>query len=243
MLKIIIISGFGINCEEETYFAFSTADSTAQVNIVHINDLVDNPKILREYHIMSIPGGFSYGDHTGAGNAFSWYLKNHLVDEIQEFRQDNNKLIIGICNGCQILTKVFSEEFPVKLLTNTSKKYQCEWVDIVIPKTNSIWCSEIKTMRIPIAHGEGRFKINSGAVVDIAMQYNNNPNGSDQNIAALTSNDGRILAMMPHPERAIMFTSTDIWSREKERLTRSGESIPKFADGIRIFQNAVNYYK
>ena len=241
MLNIIIIAGFGLNCEEETKFAFSLVDSKSNIDIIHINNIVNEPEILKKYQIMAIPGGFSYGDHTGAGNAFSWYCKNNFIDQIREFRSAN-KLIIGICNGCQILVKLFQDDLPVDLLPNDSGHYQCEWVDITVQNTNNIWLSQIQKMRIPIAHAEGRFKIKNGSV-NIAAKYIENPNGSDLNISALSTADGRILAIMPHPERAVLFTQTDYWTFKKEEFIRKGLRLPKYGDGIQVFQNAVNYFK
>ncbi|MBQ4874810.1 MAG: phosphoribosylformylglycinamidine synthase subunit PurQ [Rickettsiaceae bacterium H1] len=241
-MNIIIISGFGLNCEEETKFAFSLADSTATIDIIHINDLIKQPNLLKKYRIMAIPGGFSYGDHTGAGNAFAWYLKNNLIDEIQKFRLAD-KLIIGICNGCQILVKLFPKEFPMDLLPNDSNKYRCLWIDVNLPKNNCIWCWGIEKMRLPIAHGEGKFKIKNDQSINVAMKYLDNPNGSDLNAAALASEDGKVLAIMPHPERAVMFTQHDNWTLLKEKYLRSGIEIPNYGEGLAIFQNAVNYFK
>ena len=242
MIKAIIISGYGFNCEEETKFAFSIASKKIQADILHINDLIAQPSLLQEYKIMCIPGGFSYGDHTGSGNAFSWYLKNHLMDAISDFRQQD-KLILGICNGCQVLVRMFPEDFPVDLSANDSNTYQCQWVDITLLESNNIWCKNIDRIRLPIAHGEGKFSIHKNQPVNIALQYINNPNGSALNIAALSSKDGRVLAMMPHPERAILFSQQDNWTLLKEQYTRQRQQIPKYGDSIHFFRNAVEYFE
>ena len=101
--KIIILSGYGLNCEEETKFAFDSAGGSA--DIVHINDLISKPKMLKEYDIMAFPGGFSYGDDTGSGKAYANKFKNHLANELEEFLT-RNTLVIGICNGFQIMTNL-----------------------------------------------------------------------------------------------------------------------------------------
>ncbi len=242
MIKVIIISGYGFNCEEETRFAFHLASKDIEIDIIHINDLISQPNLLSSYQIMCIPGGFSYGDHTGSGNAFACYLQHHLMDAISTFRQQD-KLIMGICNGCQVLVRLFPEEFPVDLHTNVSGTYQCEWVDLITEKNNSIWCKDIKSMHIPIAHGEGRFVVHDDQSINIAWQYQQNPNGSDLNIAALESMDGKILAMMPHPERAVLFSQHDQWTFLKEKYKRQGQSPPIYADGIHIFRNAIAYFQ
>lgn len=242
MVKIIVISGYGLNCEEETKFAFLSINHPVQVDIVHVNDIIIQPKLLRKYNIMAIPGGFSYGDHTGAGNAFSWYLENHVLDELQEFRM-KDKLIIGICNGCQIITRLFSSDLPVSLSKNDSGEYKCKWVDVVADEANNnIWLKNIDTLRIPIAHAEGKFCINNLALVNVVLRYENNPNGSDLDAAAISSLDGKILAIMPHPERAITFYQQDQWPLLKEQYIRQNIPIPQYGKSLTIFQNAVEYF-
>ena len=101
--KIIIMSGYGLNCEEETKFAFDSAGGEA--HIVHINDLIAQPKMLFEYQILVFPGGFSYGDDTGSGKAYANKFKNNLTKELNEFLS-RDTLAIGICNGFQIMTNL-----------------------------------------------------------------------------------------------------------------------------------------
>src|SRR3990172_7255824 len=123
--KIIIMSGYGLNCEEETKFAFELAGGVA--DIVHINDLIAKPKILAKYQILAFPGGFSYGDDTGSGKAYANKLKNHLQNELQEFLT-HDTLAIGICNGFQIMTNL--EILPGALTHNKNGQYIDRWVDL-----------------------------------------------------------------------------------------------------------------
>src|SRR3989304_2118758 len=97
--KIIIMSGYGLNCEEETKFAFEWAGGGA--DIIHINDLIAKPKMLSQYQILAFPGGFAYGDDTGSGKAYANKFKNHLSVPLNDFLK-RDTLIIGICNGFQI---------------------------------------------------------------------------------------------------------------------------------------------
>src|ERR1017187_9951555 len=101
--KVLIFSGYGLNCEEETKFAFDLAG--ANTDIVHINDMIDKKYSLKNYQILAFPGGFANGDDTGAGNAFANKLKNHLWDDLLTFFQKNS-LTIGICNGFQIISNL-----------------------------------------------------------------------------------------------------------------------------------------
>ena len=98
--NVLALTGYGINCDEETKFAFEKAG--ARVDIVHINDIIDGHRRLGDYQILAFPGGFSYGDDTGSGNALANRIRNHLWDEVQRF-VDNDHLAIGICNGFQVM--------------------------------------------------------------------------------------------------------------------------------------------
>src|SRR3989344_259025 len=160
--RAIILSGYGLNCEDETAFAFETAGAEAE--IVHINDL----KNLKKYQILAIPGGFSYGDDTGSGKAFAHKLKAKLGSEIDTFLA-RDTLAIGICNGFQIMTQMGL--LPGALAQNDSGRYQSEWIEVE-SVGKSPWLSPGK-MRLPIAHGEGKYIKNSK--VDIALKYIHNP--------------------------------------------------------------------
>ncbi|EAL58539.1 Phosphoribosylformylglycinamidine synthase I [Wolbachia endosymbiont of Drosophila ananassae] len=161
-MKITVLSGYGLNCEKETAFAFMECSrklgiGNIEVKIVHINDIIDNPGELKLSNILAIPGGFSYGDDTGAGNAFALRIKNNLLDEFQEFLSQD-KLIIGICNGCQILVKLIPEFSNLALIHNDIGDYQCRWIRVrVNPQSNSVWLRGLSELYLPIAHGEGKF--------------------------------------------------------------------------------------
>src|SRR5689334_12935213 len=147
--KVIVMSGYGLNCEEETKFAFEIAGASA--DIVHLNDLIASPATLREYNILAFPGGFAYGDDTGSGKAYANKFKNHLSTELEEFLK-RDTLVIGICNGFQIITSLGIA--PGALTFNSGGKYLDRWVDLrVVGK--SPWLKGIKTLSVPIAHGEG----------------------------------------------------------------------------------------
>lgn len=261
--KVIVLSGYGLNCEEETLFAFQLAG--ADGDIVHINDLIDSRYKLDDYQIMAIPGGFSYGDDTGSGNAYAAKLKNHLWEKIKKFVEKDN-LIIGICNGFQILVNMgllpaFDKKYgqrDVALLFNDSARYIVRWVDLKIENDNH-WFADIKTISLPIAHGEGKFfatdkilaRLNKEKLIACryikgdVCRYQNlpaNPNGSLENIAAITDISGRILGMMPHPERAIFFHQLPHWPYLKEKYLRENKKLPEYGPGLQIFQNAVNYF-
>ena len=239
------MSGYGLNCEEETKFAFDWAGGEA--DIVHLNDLIANPKMLKKYQVLAFPGGFAYGDDTGSGKAYANKFKNHLSQEFKKFLA-RDTLVIGICNGFQIITNL--EILPGGLSFNKNGKYIDRWVDL---KTlgKSPWLVNIKKLSIPIAHGEGRFVIPKKDYDkmrkndEIAFVYERgeickfqnmekNPNGSDFCIAGVLAYNGRVLGLMPHPERAMFAHQNPMWFVNKK--------VPEEGQGLQIFRNAIHYF-
>ncbi len=262
--KTIILSGYGLNCEEETQFAFGLAGAVA--DIVHINDLIADPKRLDDYQIMALPGGFSYGDDTGSGNAYANKLRHHLNEPLQKFIR-RETLTIGICNGFQIISNLgllpaIDQNYTtptVALTSNTSARYLDRWVDLKTGGT-SPWLAGITSLSLPIAHGEGKLFaeesiLNTLSINNqIALKYQkgqvceyldlpSNPNGSMEDIAAITDSTGRILGMMPHPERAMFFTQLPNWPVLADNLRREGEPLPTDGPGLQLFKNAVDWFK
>lgn len=261
--KALVVSGYGLNCEEETKFAFEQADGMA--DIIHINDIIERPKLLEEYQIMAMPGGFSYGDDTGSGNAFANKIRNHIWNHFEKFIK-RDTLMIGICNGFQILVSLgvlpaLNKNYgarEVALLHNESARYVDRWVDLKI-ENNTPWFKNITALSVPIAHGEGKFYASDKVMNELKKkkliaakyykgeicEYQNlpvNPNGALENIAAITDETGRVLGMMPHPERAISFIHLPHWTYLKEKFGREGKSLPTDGPGLQIFRNAVQYF-
>ena len=263
--KALILTGYGINCDWETEFAFNQAGAKAER--VHINDLIAGEKKLSDYQVLAVPGGFSYGDDLGSGKVLANKIRAHLRDEILEFVA-GDRLVLGICNGFQVLVKsgLLPQPTPelnqtVTLTFNLSGKYEDRWVWLSGRSDKCVFTTGIERIYLPVAHGEGRFfaddkELSSLKKNDqIAFQYVNyrgkpargnfpeNPNGSVLDIAGICDPTGRIFGMMPHPERFLYFTSHPNWEREKELLSRQGKKLPEEGDGFRIFQNAVNYFR
>ncbi len=262
--RALVLTGYGINCDDETRFAFAFEKVGAKANLVHINDLIETPGKLDDYQIIAFPGGFSYGDDTGSGNALAWKIRNNLG--VERFTKDG-RLVIGICNGFQVLVNLgllpaingqYGER-QVALTHNDSARYLCRWVDLAFSHA-SPWIKGVGEISLPIAHGEGKFyaspevleQINRRALVAAKYvkgemcKFQNlpaNPNGSLEDIAGITDETGRIFGLMPHPERAISFTQLPNWTNLREIYTRIGKEIPQEADGMKIFRNGVNYFK
>ncbi len=262
--KALVLAGYGLNCEEETLHAFEYNGLDGK--IIHINDLIENPKELETAQVLAIPGGFSYGDDTGAGNAYAQKIKLALMDELKSFIE-RDTLTIGICNGCQILTNLGLTpptgaeygERKTAVTYNASARYQCRWVDLKITN-DSPWLQGVESMHIPVAHGEGRFMMEDETLK--TLQDNNqiaaiytkdgqpangefpfNPNGSIADIAAMTDPSGRVLAMMPHPERGMFTTQRDDYMEIKDATQRSGSKVSETTDGMALFQNAATYFE
>jgi phosphoribosylformylglycinamidine synthase subunit PurQ / glutaminase len=261
--KVLIFSGYGLNSEEETAFGFAWAGATA--DIVHINDVIDGRVKLAHYQMLSFPGGFSYGDDTGSGNAYANKVRNHLWELLQSFIE-KDKLVIGICNGCQIvanlgLVPAFSKQYgarSVALTNNNAARFTTRWTDLKVT-AQTPWLAGLKELSLPIAHGEGKFFATEQDLKtlkqkkQIALQYTNgpmskhldlpaNPNGSVADIAGMIDETGKILALMPHPERGMFFTQLPHWTFLKEQYIRKGKALPKEGPGLQLFKNAVTYF-
>jgi len=261
--RAIILSGYGINCEEETAHAFQLAG--AGVDIVHINDLIDGRDSLAGYQILAFPGGFSYGDDTGSGNAFAHRVRNYLWEQVLAFIE-RDRLAIGICNGFQMMINLgllpavggYGHR-QAALIHNASARYLCRWVDLRVHGEGP-WLQGLDGLSLPIAHGEGQFYAPDeilGAIQRddlMALTYADgeicrhlglepNPNGSLADIAGITDPSGRLLGLMPHPERAVAFTQLPRWTWLKEQYRRREQKIPEQGPGLRIFQNAVRYFE
>ena len=158
---VIIFSGYGLNTEDETKAAFEPVGATA--DIIHLNDIIAKPSVLKKAQIAVFGGGFAYGDHTGAGKAYGNRVRNHLGKEIEKFLE-RDTLMLGVCNGFQILTA--AGFLPGALIANDPppqdgvragfSRYSARWVDLEV-QNDSPWFKDIKTLSVPIAHGEGKY--------------------------------------------------------------------------------------
>jgi len=236
----------GTNCDKETVFAFQTTG--AEVDLLHINEFIRKKKTLSQYKILAIPGGFSYGDDISAGKVLANELKYKFQGEVEKFVKDG-KLVIGICNGFQVLVKTGLLPPRSTLTFNDSSKFEDRWVYLKnVNRKNCIFTRGIDTIYLPVAHAEGKFVTDRQALEDlrkndeIVFKYVNdkgkkagypwNPNGSMENIAGICNKEGNVFGMMPHPERFLTKYQHPRWLREK---------ISMKGDGVKIFKNAVQF--
>lgn len=247
----------GTNCERETAFAFERFG--AQATTLHVNRLLQDPEALLRYHVLAIPGGFSYGDDVAAGAVFAAELGTRLSAPLQRFLADGG-LALGICNGFQVLVRLgllpgLDQTLgtpEVSLTDNVSHKYEDRWVRCAISSRRSVFIGDMEPPELPLAHAEGRlvcrdesvrqrlfdedrvvlrYADSSGAPTD---SYPANPNGSTDAIAALTDASGRVLGLMPHPERALFGFQHPEW-------TRRGGPPADLGPGARFFANACEW--
>jgi phosphoribosylformylglycinamidine synthase len=244
--NVLILRAPGTNCDAETAFAFQQAG--ANTDVLHINRLLEQPTLFRQFQILCVPGGFSYGDDIGSGRILGNQMLHHLVDEMLRFKADG-KLMLGICNGFQVLMKspVLLEndaaDGPSATLTlNDCGRYQDRWVRLETRGTKCVFLTGIERMYLPVAHAEGKFVARDEqtlkrleAAGQLVLRYDSgeNPNGSVADVAGVCDATGRVLGLMPHPERHIDPTQHPRWTR--------GESEP-VGDGLQMFRNAVAYF-
>ncbi len=253
--NVCILRSDGANCDEELFYAFEKFGGKSE--FVNINELRNKSKKLSNYQILALPGGFSYGDDIASGKVLAIELTSFLKDQLQAFVVKDN-LVIGICNGFQTLvrtglvpdTKV--GEMDVTLTDNNSGHFECRWVKIKMQKNKCIFLDDdTRIMDVAVNHGEGKFfgdKMQIDSLegnqqivyryVDIngktANHYPDNPNGSVNSIAAICDKTGRILGMMPHPEKYIDKTQHPNWRRQSNSIKPHGSV---------VFKSMINFFK
>jgi phosphoribosylformylglycinamidine synthase len=256
MVKVLILRAPGINCDVETRFAFQSAGA-ACVDVIHVNRLLESSGLLNNYQILCLPGGFSYGDDIGAGKVLASKLSRNLGDMFRLFC-DSGKLILGICNGFQVLLKsglLLSDGNGNSLATlawNDPPVYTDRWVHLRSFDSGCVFLRGIHRLYLPIAHGEGRFVPAGGSEVlsnlsatgQLALRYalGDNPNGSVADIAGVCDSSGRIFGLMPHPERFLNIFQHPHWTRLIKRNQPYKNECNYKGDGFAIFQNAVSYF-
>ncbi len=250
--KVLMLRAPGTNCDFETQVAFETAG--AEVDSALVYELFRKEKTLDDYRIVVIPGGFTYGDDVSAGRIMANEIRLRLGEELRRF-VDAGKLVLGVCNGFQVLVKTGilpglpdAGQQPVTLTNNDSGKFECRWIHLKVePDSPCVFTRGMDRMYIPVNHGEGKLVAppETLARLNVVVRYTDengntgagyphNPNGSLEDIAGICDSTGRVFALMPHPERFIRWTQHPRWTREPARPA---------GDGLQIFVNAVEWAK
>lgn len=258
--RVIILRTAGTNCDVETAYAFKKAGASCE--LVHINRLLSSETKIDRYHILAIPGGFTYGDDVASGKILANEIKYKLKENVIDFIR-NGKLIIGICNGFQVLVKAGFlpnttgnfDKTEVTLSINDSGKFEDRWVYLRKTKderrkTKCVWTKGIEDIiYMPVAHAEGKFVPQNNGILETMKKkgqivftycdekgknalYPWNPNGSVENVAGICDITGRVFGLMPHPERHIRYTQHPRWTRIK-KIKTSGNGLEIFRNGVK----------
>lgn len=267
-VKSIILAGNGINCEMEMAHACKLGGADV-VDIVYIYDLLSGEVKLDDYHFLNLPGGFLDGDDLGSAKATAHRLKHARISGSGESLEEGilrfireGKLILGVCNGFQLMVK--SGLIPglggnygnqtVTLTFNDSGRFEDRWVYLKVnPASPSIFTKGLKGLYFPVRHGEGNFIPRDEEVLAelirknlVTLQYSDpeyhgpkmeyplNPNGSISAIAGICDETGRLFGLMPHPEAYLYSVNHPRWTREK---------VPEEGMGLAFFRNAVDYIR
>lgn len=258
--RVLVLRAPGTNCDVETAYAFEQAG--AKADRLHVNRILESPGKLADYQVVCLPGGFSYGDDLAAGRILGTQLKHHLFEPLRDFQQAG-KLILGICNGFQILMRsglllpdevgANGKQSPATLMLNDSGRYEARWVKLEVAGSPSPFFAGLEQLELPVAHAEGRFVPRDETVLQqlrtnkqIVLRYLDgangsahparypaNPNGAVDDIAGICDITGRVCGLMPHPERFIDPTQHPQWTRRPQASEGAG---------LAIFKNAVRYF-
>jgi len=263
--RVLILRAPGTNCDQETAFAFETAGG--KPDVLHLNRLLENPKLATNYQILAIPGGFSYGDDISAGRIFGNQIRHHLRDCFEEFKAAG-KLIIGICNGVQILVKSGvllpdRADEPIATLTlNDSGKFEDRWIYLRVVGDKCVFLRGIEQMYLPIAHAEGKFVARAQATLQkldaagqLVLRYAPPPENQKSEVRGQKSEEG-VLAYPMNPNGAQLNVAglCDETGRVFGLMPHPERHIdpthhPRWTreehdrgDGLAVFENAVRYF-
>lgn len=251
-VKVIILRTAGTNCDQETAYAWELAG--ASPTLVHVRELIAKPAMLQEFGILTIPGGFSYGDDISAGRILAVQMIHHLAEPLRRF-VDAGRLVLGICNGFQVLVKagLLPGEADgglgrqtVTLTGNDSARFEDRWVCLKSTAAGNAFLPANTLLEMPIAHAEGKLVAADDTMRarlsddrHAALRYCDNhgspgaypinPNGSELDLAGVTNDAGRILGLMPHPERFVHAC----------QHPAAGQRSSEHADGRVLFDTAV----
>lgn len=253
-VNVCILRSDGTNCDNELFYAFKKYGGNPE--FVHVNELRSKQKSLKDFQILALPGGFSYGDDIASGKILAIELVSFLREEMEKFRESGG-IIVGICNGFQTLIRTGLLPFgnlgtmEATLAANESGHFECRWIQLKLEKSQCVFLKDsYEVGYYSVNHGEGRFfaqpevtkKIEKENLVVFryvdqtgqpTQQYPENPNGSLNAIAGISDPSGRVLGLMPHPEKFVDITQYPNWRREK--ITKP--------HGAFIFEDMIQFVK
>lgn len=230
MRKALVISGEGINCEAETEYALRLLDFSTERLLLR-GDFDLNKK---DWDLLVLPGGFSFGDDLGSGRMWAWVMQEKWGLDFARWARQGKK-ILGICNGFQALIRMGVFGKDCSITQNTQGQFINRWVTL-----NSHSLSP-GSFDLPIRHGEGRVIIDSTSSLEtserkVALRYSDNPNGSQDQIAGLTSFNGAVLGLMPHPEAFVRPEQHPFWTEKDVSL----QMMAQRCSGLSLLRSFIN---
>jgi phosphoribosylformylglycinamidine synthase len=260
---VLILTGHGLNCEAESKYAWELAG--AQPELMHFGDLLAQPALLHDFAALMFIGGFAYGDHMTSGHVFAIKVKHRMSEELEKFI-NQGKLILGVCNGFQIMVKLgllpgldrdyFTQK--LSLIQNDCSTFQNRWVSLRIESGSPcVFTRRLSFIPLPVRHGEGKlFALKKNLLKrlealgcvpcryadpvtgEATQEFPHNPNGSLNAIAGLCDPSGRIFGLMPHPEAYLYPENHPQWEIQKQQGT-----LPEHGLGLALFHNAVEHLR
>ena len=254
--RAVVLRSAGTNCDLETQHALTLAGFEA--TRLHVFRLIEDPSVLQDAQMLVIPGGFSYGDDVAAGKILANQMLHRLAGPLNEFVQ-SDKLVLGICNGFQVMIKsgllpegqviAGQAHQSATLGWNDSGRFEDRWIHLRCDSDRCVFIPPGQVLSLPIAHGEGKFipadpqtlqRLREGGQIALryvdskgnAGPYPVNPNGSIDDVAGLCDPTGRLLGLMPHPERFVDILQHPQWTRGRVQK----------ADGLILFERARAYF-
>ena len=243
--RALVLRAAGTNCERETVQALTRGG--AETDLLHFQRVLEDPGRLDPYQILVLAGGFSYGDDVAAGRVWGLEARTHLRQRLSA-HVEGGGLVLGVCNGFQVLVEsgIFEPDVDparrnVALYANESNRYECRWVHLEARDCACPWLEPGERVPVPVAHAEGRFVVRDEASLQRLRQrrqialvyvdeqggepnYPANPNGSVAHVAGICDPTGRVLGLMPHPERNLTPWQHPHWSRKPRRSEGEGLS-------------------
>jgi len=266
-IKAIVIAGNGTNCEREVAHACRLAGADV-ADVVHISRLLAGEVKLHDYHFLNLAGGFLDGDDLGSAKAGANRLLHARVRESNERLADqvfafveSGKLVMGVCNGFQLLVKMGllpalggDLRQSASLMHNDCGRFQDRWTYLKVDEASPcVFTRGLKGVYLPVRHGEGKFVTESPELLATieqkhlgclkysgpdfdapTMEYPLNPNGSEAAVAGLCNETGRVFGLMPHPEAYVHRTHHPRWTREE---------LPEEGMGLLLYKNALDFLR
>lgn len=240
--RALILAGDSLGGSRETALAFRMARFDVEIESIGalLRKKLTLDQLSSQFQALAIPGGFSFGDHLGAGKVLSIKMKHGLRWDLSQF-STRGGVVLGIGNGFQALVRLGVFAKDISITRNDHGRFLNEWTRLVPVGSRCIWTRGLGNLDLPVRHSEGRVVIASGSRLEVwarmerlgmaCLRYEADLNGSEERIAGICDSTGRIFGLMPHPENFVRWTQHPEWTQQPARSSAPGQ-------GLMIFENA-----